>query len=333
MSLKFVTGDEFLASQPDKMPWVIPPLCATGSSVMLYGRHKVGKSSAIVQLVHSLTTGDPWLGFPVMRTGNVIYLQLDMAKAEMWRVIKRAERCGYNMRKGLYLPSIAEGEQAVKFDIMDLGNRKELQDWCQELNPVAVIVDTINDAYSARKNDDINLFIREIVHGFREAIGDAVLIFLNHKRKEIQNKFAKKDASDDEPDQDGFLGGGGWAQVTSAIVELYKYKKTRESALILWDLRLDNFPGKIIKLKKTEHGFFENTMTSQQMLLYWPYCLSRDEQARVLETLKGQNDVFRDIAARTNTSFDAVKKQYQRAGDVEFMWRELLTEDDEGVET
>lgn len=320
MSFKFVRAGAFLDKQPDAMPWIIEPLCLPGSSVMLYGRQKVGKSSAVVQLIHSLTTGEPWLGFPVRRTGPVLYLQLDMAQLELLRALRRAESAGLDVRSNLYIPEPDKGEHRAAFDILTPESQQLLTTYCVELKPVAVIVDTINDAYTSVERGDVNSFIREIHRRFMACIGDAALIFLNHKRKQIQ-RFKPSD----DDDEDGYLGGSAWAGVVASNLEIARSKETGELALVLHDLRLDAYPVKRIPLMKDANGFFQPKLSSAQMLAIWPACLTADERQTIEDAgIGSMSDVFRDIAARTGAAFETVKKQYQRAPGVDYPWKKLI---------
>lgn len=318
--LKFVRVEDFLADQPSEMPWVIKPLCAIGSSVMLYGRQKVGKSSVTMQLFDSLINGVPWLGFGVHRTGPVLYLQLDMALAEMRRIIERAEDAGMRLREGLFIPQVDDGAQTLQFNILNPAHAAELAAWCAEIKPIAVVVDTINDAYEPdNKIGDINSFIRKIHREFKLAIGDAVLFFLNHKRKQIQN-FRGEELDD----EDGYLGGTAWAGVVASNLELKRNKGDKTVQLELRDTRLDKYPTDTIPLKKNAHGFFEPVLTSQMMMYQWPDCLEQTARDEVLAKTKSLSDVFRDIGKRTKTPEATVRKQFYRNRSVPFPWLPLV---------
>lgn len=318
--LKFVSVGDFLADQPEEMPWIIKPLCAVGSSVMIYGRQKVGKSSVTMQLFDSLINGKPWLGFGVYKTGRVLYLQCDMALAEVRRIIERAEDAGMGLRDGLFIPQLTDGEQTLNFNILNPLHSAELRAWCEELKPIAVVVDTINDAYEPDSRiGDVNSFIRKVHRSFKEAIGESALIFLNHKRKQIQN--FKGEEVDDE---DGYLGGTAWAGVVASNLELRRNKDDRSVHLELRDLRLDTYPTSSIPLLKNVHGFFEPKLTSQMMLYQWPDCIDPAEWAALKPAISCANDVFRDIAKRTATPLDTVKKQYQRHRNVPYPWLGLV---------
>lgn len=320
MSLEFISVGDFLDGLPSEMPWVIPPLAATGSSIMLYGRQKVGKSSAVLQLMHSLITGEPWLGFPVERTGRVIYLQADMPAAETKRMIDRAAASGLELRDGLYVPRLEKGEHKVPFNILNPRDQEALAGQCARLSPIAVVVDTINDTFVPPPGStDVGALARQVHTAFKHALGDAVFVYLNHKRKQALN--FKGEELDDE---DGFLGSGAWAQVASSILELKRDRKTREIALVLRDLRLDTYPGTSLALKKNEHGFFVRPMTSQQMLLFWPDCLPSEEAERLRAAVRTKSDVFRDIAERTQTPLETVRQQFYRHRGADFAWAALL---------
>lgn len=325
MSLNFVSAGQFIDELPEAMPWIIEPLCTHGSSVMIYGRQKIGKSSVIMQLIHSLTTGEPWLGFRVHKTGNVLYLQLDMAQLELSRIIWRAENAGMNVRDKLFVPKPEPGEHRISFDILRDEDQAGLRELVVALDPVAVIVDTINDAYTSVEHGDINAFIRRVHRRFMEAVGNAALIFLNHKRKQSQQKFGKGGEAGDD-DEDGYLGGSAWAGVVASNLELMRTRETKVPMLILRDLRLDAYPATRIELQKDENGFFKAIIGSQQMLHLWPDCLAAAEREKAIATCLTQADIFRDIAARTGTTFDAVKKQYQRAPGADYRFRAILAD-------
>src|SRR5690606_535980 len=80
--LDLVSADAFLTNRKEVPPWILRPFLVNGSTMMLYGRQGIGKSSLALQLAYSLTSGEPWMGFPVARSGPVIYLQLDMSVEE-----------------------------------------------------------------------------------------------------------------------------------------------------------------------------------------------------------------------------------------------------------
>lgn len=319
--LEFISAGDFLSTEPEEIPWVIPPLCTVGSSMMLYGRQKVGKSSVITQMFHSLIHGEPWLGFPVEKSGPVVYLQLDMPKSDTRTMLDRAHAAGYDLRHGLYVPKLPEREHKAHFNILDPSHARELRAACDDIRPVAVVVDTINDAYEPLERGDVNSFQRRIHSEFQAAIGDAVLVFLNHRRKQVQTW--QKEEMDDT---DGYLGGSSWAGVVTSNLELRRSRKDNKVYLELRDLR-HAFPASRIPLKQNELGFFEPDLNAAMMLMFWPGCLPLAEQAKVVPHVKSKNDVFRDIAARTGTAFDTVKKTYQRADRVRFPW-EAFFEDE-----
>lgn len=296
--------------------------------MMIYGRHKAGKSSLTFQLMDALINKKPWLGFPVEDSGPVIYLQLDMAQAEMRRVIQRGEAVGMSVKDGLYVPYTEAGAAGLHFNILNPYHAAELAAWCSEIKPIAVVIDTINDAFEIppHSSGDINANIRNVYHHLRSAIGaDPVMVFLNHKRKKAQS-FNRKD--DDDVDEDGYLGGSAWAAVVSAILEVRRSKVRGKAFLHLHALRLETPPEDIVELNIDSNGFFEvhtKTMTPGQMLMEWPGCIADDaERAAIIAATHSQADVFRDVAQRTGETFDAVKKTFQRHSEGNYPWRNMV---------
>lgn len=307
---RVITAGEFL-STAKAMPWVIEHLCTEGGSMMLYGKQKVGKSTLTAQLAHSLITGEPWMGFRILRTGPVLYLQLDLNPAEMQDILNRAEESGYPMRSGLLLPEFFDNEFRIPFNIFDENDAAWLAATCDEHKPIAVIVDTINDGYTMDAYGDINHLIRKVYAHFRAAIGGAVLVFVNHARK------PSKDFRGQEiDDPDGYLGGTGWPAVASSILEVRtRHKGDDKSATpVVLQVRAGrNMPhtrAHILNLERDERGFFKYSLDKKQMLQQWPDFIS--PAALTALAPKSKMDVFRAIAARTGEKEDAVRQEFYR---------------------
>lgn len=330
--LRFVPADSFLANQPEEPEWVIRPFCVRGSAVMLYGRQGVGKSSVTAQLIHSLTSGEPFLGFRVYRTGPVIYLQLDMPTGEMRMLVERAKRAGMDPGAKLHLPTPPEGEEAVLFNILSDADQAELSAWCAEIQPIAVIVDTIHDAYeSDPRFTDINQQIRTILRRFREAIGGAVFVFLNHSRK--QSGMTRKDAEAvAEEDADSFMGGQAWEGVVTSSLQLRHNRKTQKKVLMLRKIRLEKWPETFLELQESDHGFYTHKLDYKQMLMQWPYFMDRDYVEQATAFVKTKADIFREIGLLADVAPENVKQQYYRNKGADYPWRKLLGEGGKGDE-
>jgi hypothetical protein len=319
--LNFVTLKEFQESDFSEREWVLHPFVKEGSSMMIYGRQGVGKSSVTIQLIDSLTNGTPWLGFETCMVGKVLYLQLDMSQAESLTLFERAEAAGYSFDPDLVrYPLPPEGEEIVHFNILDPAHEAELAAWVDHEQPLAVIVDTIADSYESDGRMGVNEEIRRALRGFRRACGKAVFIYLQHERKKPP-KFGK--AKEAEDDADSFMGGQAFEAAITASVQLQAHGT--DHALNLRKVRLAPRPCGQVRLVKDENGFFFPKSDHVQMLLQWPWCLGKDAPA-ALAAATSKNDVFRDIATRCGISADGVKKVYQRArsGGQQYGWEAHL---------
>ena len=320
--IRFVSGRQYLNDAETKFQWVMPPFVAVGSSMMLWGRQGLGKSSLAKQLVHSLGTGEPWLGFPIEKTGKSLYLALDMAEAEERRLLERCEESGLCVADHIILPRPAHGEEVLHFNILDPAHKEHLKELCQKERPVAVFVDAIQDSYETPVGwTDINELIRKVLFSYREAVGDAVLVFLNHKRKGIIDLKTKQEIED----EDSFMGGTAWEAKVAASVQLFV--RDNKKHIRLNKTRLDKPVGKIFQLDDYGVGFYKMKENSKQMLMLWPHCIvDREERAYLMETCKSQAAVFRAIASKSGENAESVKKAFQRAQSdgVEFKWAEAF---------
>jgi LmbE family N-acetylglucosaminyl deacetylase len=327
-TLRLITAEDFLASREENPPWIMRPFLMRGSSLMLYGRQGIGKSSLVIQLAYSFISGKPWLGFPIDETGPVIYLPFDMAVEETRRLIERAESEGMDFRGQLYIPVPEQngGDQIAPFDIYK--QEKELEDLVRQIQPVAVILDTADDGYEAPKHKSVTEVAREVVKMYRRACGRAAFVFIRHQRK----KPAWKGEKEEEDDPDAFSGPKEWEAVASSSLQfLYTPKSAPYYRLKVRKTRIDKSPVQEIGLSRTKQGFFEPLNVHVQLLSYWPGCVPPQERAELLARVQSMNDVFRDVAERTGSTFEAVKKAYQRACDqgVEFPWPGLLRKKEE----
>ena len=307
MSLKFIPATEFLASPIAERRWVVEDVCYAGGSIMLYGRAKIGKTTLVAQLCHSLATGDPWLGFPIRTTGPVLYLQLDMNPAEMTDVLERAKASGFTVADSLFVPAFEENQFRIPFNILDSAQKEELRIACAAIKPVAVIVDTINDSYAAEANvGDVNRMIRHVLGEFREVLGDAVLVFLNHERKGSKDFTGKK-----VDDEDGYLGGSAWAGVASAILQLDKNEKGEYRLRLRGGRNSSGERGELLKLVRDPRGFFVHPLDIKQALRQWPDFLPAAEQPAAA-AMRTKSEVFRAIADRVGAKPEAVKMECYR---------------------
>jgi RecA-family ATPase len=313
------TPVQLAASIPENPPWVLKPFLLEGSIMQLYGRQGLGKSSLMMQLSHSFITGDPWLGFEVQKTGPVLYIQLDMAMFEAHRINQRSISAGYFPAGVVEKFHVTDWEQG--FDGGRPVHRTMLRRWCATNKPVAVIIDTINDAIGPHVsgNDDV----RELLRKLQDAVFPEALILLNHERK--KSKYEATQTEDKiGDDDDAYLGFGAYEHKVAASLQLKRTEMGLQ--LMIRKVRLDKLGFSTLQLRKDDFGFFHQKHSSQQMLLQWPFCLPKVDQESVLASCTSFADVFRDIAERTNSTFEAVKQQYHRekARGVKHDWLDLF---------
>jgi RecA-family ATPase len=321
MSLRLISSDELLAEAGGTLDWVIYPLAVRGSSMMIYARQGVGKSSAMMQLAHSLITGVPWIGFEVRAQGPVIYLQIDMGEQETIKLVQRAEVAGYTMHGQLYVAHAEPGDESISFDILRDEDLSVLRDLCAQVQPIAVIVDTIHDSYEHQdKYKDVNALARRVHRRFKSAVGDAVLVFLNHERKSLPGR--KK--SDEAEDHDSFMGGQAWEGVVSASVQFTR-ERGRKGELRLKKVRLEEKPFERLELEIDKNGFFAPKRDHRSLLLVWPDCLPEKEREAAIAKLKCKADVFREIAAITGSKYETVRKHENDHPGVEYPWKKYVS--------
>lgn len=326
-SLKLVTAEHLVESREEAPPWILKPFLMRGSSMMLYGRQGIGKSSLVAQLAHSFISGEPWLGFPIEETGPVVWLQFDMAVEEARRLIERAQDAGMDFQQQLYTPAPDEelGEQVPTFNIYNPEHEQALLSVLRQVKPVAVILDTADDGYESPQHKSVVEVAREVVKKYRRAAGHAAFIFLRHERK---RSSYQRDEDDDDPD--AFSGPKEWEAVASSSLQL---KATREGGYVLRvrKSRLDRAPLSALRMDKDDYGFFLPKQGHAQMLQFWPACVPQQDREAVVAGAHSMNDVFRDVAERSGTNFEVVKKTYQRARGVDWAWSSLLSENGKGT--
>ncbi len=179
MSL-IVSGHEYVALPRPEQTWLIEPLVPAGGSCLFYGPPKVGKSVAALQLASAIQEGTDWLGYPARTKGPVAYIQLDNPRS-LWatRLVKT----------GVQLPGVLNVLQTDKeilgtypsFDILNPAHADLLTVALRELNPVAVIFDTLIKSHSAKENDPTEM-TRVMAH-LTSCVRPAALIIIAHSRK------------------------------------------------------------------------------------------------------------------------------------------------------
>lgn len=318
MPLDLVSADAFLTNRKEGPPWILRPFLLNGSTMMLYGRQGIGKSSLALQLAYSLTSGEPWMGFPVARSGPVIYLQLDMSVEEsrMWLV--RASNAGMDFGGRLFLPKPGDGAwDFPDFNIFNAAHEARLAELVREVEPVAVILDTTDDGYRPTRALSLTDEPRQVIRAYRRACAGAAFIFLRHERKTAPGKRGKLD----EDDPDAFSGPKEWEGTATASLQLARLKDGT-MRLRVRKSRADKAPASNLQVAPLAHGFFGVERSHAQVLWYWPESVPIAKRASEIAAVRSKADLFRVVAARTGVSPESVKMLYYRGRDngVVFPW-------------
>lgn len=302
-----VSADEFLSSIADASSKpIIKGVAYEGSGLMIYSRQGLGKTRIAVQLAHALGTGEPWLGvLPVARTGQVVYLQLDMSPVEWGVLLGEAGEAGLDTTNLVCLPPSAPG-----VNVLDRPSFEPLRSEIRGRDPLALVVDAGLDAYEgAPRSEDINQTVLRVLHRLRECVPNGLLIYMLHDRK----KGALTSDQRNEGDEDAFAGGGGWERFASTSLRLVRGDSPGAIKLVVRKTRFEGPGFTELPLRMCDNGFFQPVLDHKWMLAAWPDCLPVDDRTRILaDGVATKAAVYADIAERTGASQETVKKQAQR---------------------
>ncbi len=177
----FVSISDYLKLPRDSETWLLKPLIPTGGSALLYGAEKTGKSYLGIQICHALSGGAPdFLGFPVIKPGVVLYLQLDTPRS-LWALrVSQMQKHGILFNDNLRLAD-RETIDHYPFDILQPGHAAYLRTIVTCHSPVAVVVDTLRESHSG--DEDSSTICRNVIANLVAATTPAALILISHSRK------------------------------------------------------------------------------------------------------------------------------------------------------
>jgi len=175
----FHTIDDYIALPRSPHAWIVQDVLPTGGLVSFYGRPKVGKSYAALQLANAI--GDPdvaqWLGLPISQHGRVAYLQVDTPR-ELW-----VERVVEVRAAGLAFPNVIFADDIdapYPFNILTDGHAW-LKNEVARFAPDVIIVDTLREIHDGDENDSAQM--KQVISMIRAAARHAAIIFIAHSRK------------------------------------------------------------------------------------------------------------------------------------------------------
>ena len=106
----YVDGERFAATRPDTPRWLVQGLIHHGGSVLLAAQYKAGKSTLMLNLVKSLTTGTDFLGeFSVPNALKVAYVDMELGYAMAWDWFNDIP--GVDYKNMVYFPRVGLGGQ------------------------------------------------------------------------------------------------------------------------------------------------------------------------------------------------------------------------------
>lgn len=177
----FLPGDVYLQLPRDPQPWVIRDLIPVSGLTNLYGKPKAGKSFAALGMAHAIASGQPdWLGFQVLKSGPVAYLQIDTPREEWAGRVHDMRNQGMDMHNVNICDMFMLG--FYPFNILDPDHFNWLKAQLEVLKPVVVFIDTIREAHNGDEND--STVMKNVVTGLVAACRPAAMVFLSHSRKD-----------------------------------------------------------------------------------------------------------------------------------------------------
>ncbi len=164
--------------------WLVKPLIPTGGSIILFGEAKVGKSYAALQLAQAIEKGGEWLGFPVVQTGPVVYVQLDTPRGLWIARLKELGTGGVDLSTLLFADR--ETLNAMPFNILQPDHFHLLRTTLGELKPVAVVIDTLREAHQQDENSSQGM--QSVIASLQAACFPAAMVLITHERKPSQEQ-------------------------------------------------------------------------------------------------------------------------------------------------
>lgn len=270
----FVNVDDYLKLPREAETYLLKPLIPTGGAALLYGEGKLGKSFLGIQLALALTGQSPeWLGFPVTKTGKVLFLQLDTPR-NVWaqRFFDMIHKGGLKYDSSQLLLADRESIEEYPLDILQPKHKAYLHSIVQLHQPVAVIVDTLRESHSGEENDSTTM--RNVIANLVGATFPAALIVISHNRK--PHPDADKDLLADHR---------GSSYITGRMDAIMRLTKTRlhytGRSIEQGDIKLERLENGLWQAKADESGAAMTKVMSD------PNLTTMRARARVLATMLG----------------------------------------------
>jgi RecA-family ATPase len=174
-----VNGSDYLALPRAPECWLVEGLLPTSGSLLIYGDPKTGKSYAALQLLCCLTSGTEWLGFQVPQAVPAVYIQLDTPRTVWAGRVQELAEAGHPI-EGVHFAD-RETLGTFPFNILNPEHFRLLSTSIADLNPGAVVIDTLRESHSGDENDSTEM--QQVIAYLEAAVKPAALILVSHSRK------------------------------------------------------------------------------------------------------------------------------------------------------
>lgn len=176
----YLWGDDYVNLADDDEEYLLYPLLPTAGQMNFYGKPKTAKSFAAIGVAIAVSSGmTEWLGFPVQRHGNVLYVQLDTPRAEWKRRLRKAVKAGHDISK---IAMLDLNIVPYPFNIADPKHQAWLRQQVEAVKPILVIIDTLREAHEGNENDSTDM--KKAVAAIVSAAKGAAIIYVSHSRKD-----------------------------------------------------------------------------------------------------------------------------------------------------
>lgn len=194
--------------------WLLEKLLPTSGKMLIYSPPKLGKSYLAIQLAQALSGGSPdWMGFPVCKTGKVVYVQLDTPPSTWSERFKRLKEYGVKLNDNIIImDEMLIGQYFYPVDILQPAQMDFLGTFIASHKPECVIIDTLRKSHSGEENS--STVMSQVISNLRKVTLPAALVVISHDKKPSPDM--EKDIMYDH------RGSGGVVGEMDAIIRLTK---------------------------------------------------------------------------------------------------------------
>lgn len=188
-----------LTEVPARQKYKVEDLMPSDSYVLLSAQKKSGKTTAVVNLIRSLITGEPFLGeFPVHGKSRVALVDFEMGEGLLSEWLRDA---GLLRNDNLYVMTLRG--QAKVFDVLNDTRFDELSTKLSDLGTDVLIADPLGPLMRAYGIDENSVDVGRVIDrllGLKESAGISNLIGVHHHGKNDDLGARGSSVWEDTPD-------------------------------------------------------------------------------------------------------------------------------------